>query len=41
MSRAVLPHMIRAGGGSIIHVASQMGRVGAAGRPAYCATKGA
>jgi NAD(P)-dependent dehydrogenase (short-subunit alcohol dehydrogenase family) len=41
MSRAVLPHMIRAGGGSIIHIASQMGRVGAAARPAYCATKGA
>jgi NAD(P)-dependent dehydrogenase (short-subunit alcohol dehydrogenase family) len=41
VSRAVLPHMIGAGGGSIIHVASQMGRVGAAGRPAYTATKGA
>ena len=41
MSRAVLPHMIAVGGGSIIHIASQMGRVGAAGRPAYCATKGA
>jgi NAD(P)-dependent dehydrogenase (short-subunit alcohol dehydrogenase family) len=41
MSRAVLPHMIAAGGGSVIHIASQMGRVGAAGRPAYCATKGA
>ena len=41
MSRAVLPAMIAAGGGSIIHIASQMGRVGAAGRPAYCATKGA
>jgi NAD(P)-dependent dehydrogenase (short-subunit alcohol dehydrogenase family) len=41
MSRAVLPHMIAAGGGSITHIASQMGRVGAAGRPAYCATKGA
>ena len=41
MSRAVLPHMIAAGGGSIIHIASQMGRVGAARRPAYCATKGA
>jgi NAD(P)-dependent dehydrogenase (short-subunit alcohol dehydrogenase family) len=41
MSRAVLPHMIAAGGGSIIHIASQMGRVGAPGRPAYCATKGA
>lgn len=41
MSRSVLPHMISAGGGSIIHIASQMGRVGAPARPAYCATKGA
>lgn len=41
MSRAVLPRMIAAGGGSIIHIASQMVRVGAAGRPACCATKGA
>ena len=41
MSKAVLPHMIDAGGGSIIHIASQMGRVGAPARPAYCATKGA
>jgi NAD(P)-dependent dehydrogenase (short-subunit alcohol dehydrogenase family) len=41
MSRGVLPHMIAAGGGSVIHIASQMGRVGAAGRPAYTATKGA
>jgi NAD(P)-dependent dehydrogenase (short-subunit alcohol dehydrogenase family) len=40
-SRAVIPHMARAGGGSIIHIASQMGRVGAAGRGVYCATKGA
>lgn len=41
MSRAALPHMISAGGGSVIHIASQMGRVGAHARPAYCATKGA
>jgi NAD(P)-dependent dehydrogenase (short-subunit alcohol dehydrogenase family) len=41
MSRAVIPHMANAGGGSIIHIASQMGRVGAAGRSVYCATKGA
>src|SRR3954447_21950799 len=41
LSRAVLPHMIAGGGGSIIFVASQLGRVGSAGRPAYCATKGA
>ncbi len=41
MSRAVLPAMIAAGGGSIIHVASQLGRVAAPGRAVYCATKGA
>jgi NAD(P)-dependent dehydrogenase (short-subunit alcohol dehydrogenase family) len=41
LSRAVLPYMIESGGGSIIFIASQMGRVGAARRPAYCATKGA
>lgn len=41
ISRAVLPSMITAGGGSIILIASQLGRVGAARRPAYCAAKGA
>jgi NAD(P)-dependent dehydrogenase (short-subunit alcohol dehydrogenase family) len=41
MSRAAIPHMTAAGGGSIIHIASQMGSVGAPGRPAYCAVKGA
>src|SRR5437763_6567747 len=41
LSRALLPHMIAAGGGSIIFIASQLGLVGSAGRPAYCATKGA
>ncbi|NMN57450.1 NAD(P)-dependent dehydrogenase (short-subunit alcohol dehydrogenase family) [Xanthobacter sp. SG618] len=41
MSRAVLPHMIAAGGGSIVHIASQMGHVAAKGRPGYCAAKGA
>ena len=41
MSRAVLPMMIAAGGGSIIHIASQLGRVAAPRRVAYCATKGA
>jgi NAD(P)-dependent dehydrogenase (short-subunit alcohol dehydrogenase family) len=41
MSRAVLPSMIAAGGGSIIHIASQLGRVATARRVAYCATKGA
>lgn len=33
--------MARSGGGSIIHIASQLGRVGTAKRPLYCATKGA
>jgi NAD(P)-dependent dehydrogenase (short-subunit alcohol dehydrogenase family) len=41
LSRAVLPIMIADGGGSIILIASQLGRVGSAGRAAYCATKGA
>ncbi|HEY2184010.1 MAG TPA: glucose 1-dehydrogenase [Xanthobacteraceae bacterium] len=41
MSRAVVPLMVRSGGGSIIHIASQLGRVATARRPAYCATKGA
>jgi NAD(P)-dependent dehydrogenase (short-subunit alcohol dehydrogenase family) len=41
MSRAVLPSMIVAGGGSIIHIASQLGRVGAPNRVAYCTSKGA
>jgi NAD(P)-dependent dehydrogenase (short-subunit alcohol dehydrogenase family) len=41
LCRAVLPLMIAAGGGSIILIASQLGRVGSAGRAAYCATKGA
>jgi NAD(P)-dependent dehydrogenase (short-subunit alcohol dehydrogenase family) len=41
MSRAVLPIMIAGGGGVIIHVASQLGHVGSAGRPEHCATKGA
>ena len=41
MSKWVVPHMARAGGGSIIHVASQLGTVGTPGRVAYCSTKGA
>ena len=41
MSRWAIPHMARAGGGSIIHVASQLGTVGTPGRVAYCSTKGA
>lgn len=41
MSKFAIPHIHRAGGGSIIHIASQLGSVGAPGRAAYCATKGA
>ena len=41
LSRAVVPFMAAQGGGSIIFIASQLGRVGSAGRAAYCATKGA
>jgi len=41
MSRAILPTMIAAGGGSIIHIASQLGRVAAPARAAYCTSKGA
>lgn len=41
VSRAVIPFMRENGGGSIIHVASQLGSVAMPGFSAYCATKGA
>jgi NAD(P)-dependent dehydrogenase (short-subunit alcohol dehydrogenase family) len=41
MSRAVLPHMIAAGKGSIIHVASILAHVGMRGRVSYATTKAA
>ena len=41
MSRALLPAMIAAGGGSIIHIASQLGSVAAPRRAVYCTSKGA
>jgi NAD(P)-dependent dehydrogenase (short-subunit alcohol dehydrogenase family) len=41
MSRAFLPSMAAAGGGSIIHIASQLGSVAAPRRAVYCSTKGA
>lgn len=40
-SRAVLPHMRKAGGGSIINMASVLGINGARNRAAYSASKGA
>jgi NAD(P)-dependent dehydrogenase (short-subunit alcohol dehydrogenase family) len=41
MVKAAIPAMIASGGGSVILIASQLGRVGSPARPAYCATKGA
>jgi NAD(P)-dependent dehydrogenase (short-subunit alcohol dehydrogenase family) len=41
LSRAVLPHMRKAGGGSIMNVASTLGLVGARNRAAYAPSKGA
>ncbi len=41
MSRHAIPHLKAAGGGSIIHIASQMARAGSAGDAAYCTTKAA
>jgi NAD(P)-dependent dehydrogenase (short-subunit alcohol dehydrogenase family) len=40
MSRAVLPHMIERGSGSIVNNASDWGLVGGAQAAAYCASKG-
>ncbi len=37
----VIPHMIAAGGGSIVNMASVAGLVGLPSRAAYCASKGA
>jgi len=41
LSRAVLPQMREAGGGSIVNMASTLGLVGARNRAAYAASKGA
>jgi NAD(P)-dependent dehydrogenase (short-subunit alcohol dehydrogenase family) len=41
LSRGALPHMRKAGGGSIINIASTLGLVGARNRAAYCSSKGA
>jgi len=40
MVKAAIPAMISRGGGSVILIASQLGRVASPGRAAYCATKG-
>ncbi len=39
MSKYAVPAIAAAGGGSIVHVASQFGRVAVAGSAAYCAAK--
>ena len=41
VSRAVLPHMIAAGGGSVINLGSNLGLVGTRGAAAYATSKGA
>ncbi|MGA3211643.1 MAG: SDR family oxidoreductase [Terriglobales bacterium] len=41
LSRAVIPHMRNTGNGSIIHLASVVGQIGASNRLAYGASKGA
>jgi NAD(P)-dependent dehydrogenase (short-subunit alcohol dehydrogenase family) len=41
MSRAAIPRMRATGGGSIVHMASQLGHVGRAGRFWYCTAKAA
>ena len=41
LSQHAIPAMAAAGGGSVILVASQLGRVARPGRPWYCAAKGA
>ncbi|MCC7227760.1 MAG: SDR family oxidoreductase [Burkholderiaceae bacterium] len=41
MSRAILPGMIEAGGGSIVHIASMHAHVTKAGRVSYATAKGA
>ncbi len=40
MMKAALPHLVDAGGGSIINVSSLAGLVSPPGLPAYCASKG-
>lgn len=40
LCKRVIPEIARAGGGSIVNLASNFGHVGLAGRAAYCASKG-
>jgi 2-hydroxycyclohexanecarboxyl-CoA dehydrogenase len=40
LAQAVLPHMIRQGGGKVVAIASDAGRVGSTGEAVYSAAKG-
>lgn len=40
MHKAVLPHMVEAGGGKVVNIASDAGRVGSSGESVYSACKG-
>ena len=41
LTQKVVPHMVSKGGGSVIHISSQLGFVGAPNLSAYCTSKGA
>lgn len=40
MHKAVLPHMVEGGGGKVVNIASDAGRVGSSGESVYSACKG-
>jgi len=40
LCRAVIPHMTKAAGGSVVNIASQLGSVAVPANPVYCASKG-
>jgi 2-hydroxycyclohexanecarboxyl-CoA dehydrogenase len=40
LHHAVLPHMVRGGGGAVVNIASDAGRVGSSGEAVYSACKG-
>ena len=40
VSRLAIPHLIRRGGGVILHIGARSGMLGQSGRAAYCASKG-
>lgn len=41
LTQKVVPHMLKRGGGNVVHISSQLGFVGARGLSAYCTSKGA